>query len=265
MEIHLSLAKLQRDRRVSTQMIELRPDVLLSRFDQAVVAYEVDITFTHETPCSFCLSDPFLDGGQVMDLFRMQQRLHDAAIRVTAHDDVRYFEHGHPIFDGCRASALHRSIGRHHVAGISQYEEFPRLGLRHQRRIHTRVRTGDEQGARFLFLRKAGEEIFFLPEHVPVELQKSPDEFLHYITVYLPPFCNSLSIVNTNTRSPSWTSMSVKTPRILAPVISLTCSHSLSRPCAIKFCRTRLTISTPSAVFASCRSAGVSTPLSRTT
>ena len=64
--------------------------------------------------------------------------------RMTADDDVRNFEHGHRVFDGRRASALHRAIGRHHVAGVSQDEELSRLGLRHQGRIDSGIRTGDE-------------------------------------------------------------------------------------------------------------------------
>ena len=61
-------------------MVELSPDVFLRGFDQAVVAFEIDIVFPHQAPGGFRLSDPFLDGRQVMDVFGMQERLHDPAI-----------------------------------------------------------------------------------------------------------------------------------------------------------------------------------------
>ena len=61
---------------------------------------------------------------------------------------------------------------------------------------------------------------------------------------YLVPYWISRSVVKTKTRSPSCTSISVKSPSTFAPVISPTCSQSLSLPCAMRFCRSRFTIST---------------------
>ena len=63
MEVNLSLSKLQRDRGVSSQVIELSPDVFLSRFDQAVIAFEIDVVFPHQTSGGFSLTHPFFDGG----------------------------------------------------------------------------------------------------------------------------------------------------------------------------------------------------------
>jgi hypothetical protein len=45
MKVNLLLSKLQRDRRTSAQVIELSPDVFLGRFDQAVIAFEIDVVF----------------------------------------------------------------------------------------------------------------------------------------------------------------------------------------------------------------------------
>ena len=101
-------------------MIELGSDIFLGGLDQASVAFEIRIVLAHEAAGRFGLSDPFLDGRQVMHLFRMQQRFHDAAIGMAAHNDMGNFEDRHRILDGRRAPALHRSIGRDHVAGIPE-------------------------------------------------------------------------------------------------------------------------------------------------
>ena len=103
---------------------------------------------------------PFLDGRQVLYLFRVQKGFHDTAIGMAADNDVRDFQYRHRVLDGRGTAALHGPIGRDQVSGISQNEQLARLGLGHECRIDARVRTGDEEGSGFLFLRETCKTIF---------------------------------------------------------------------------------------------------------
>lgn len=84
----------------------------------------------HDAACGFGLPDPFSESGQVGDSLRIQQGLHDGTIGVTADNDVGNFQYGHRVFDSGGTAALHRAIGRHHVADVSNNKELAWIGLR---------------------------------------------------------------------------------------------------------------------------------------
>src|SRR5574341_571076 len=171
---------------------------------------------------------------------------------MAADDDVGDFQDGHRVFDGSSTAALHGAVRWHHVAGVSQNKEFPGISLCEERGVDSRIGTRNEERSGSLVFRKPGKELLLLAEHLGPKLEKTFDEFFHRARPpYRLSFWISRSSANTKTRSLICTSMSVKSARVVAPVILLTCSQSLSRPCAIKFCRNRFTMSTPSAVFAS--------------
>ena len=71
------------------------------------------------------------------------------------------------------------------LPAFRKMKEFPRLGLRHQGRIDTGIRTGDKQGAGFLFLREADKEVFLPSEDLAVEFQKAFNEFFHRLSAPL--------------------------------------------------------------------------------
>src|SRR5687768_3649022 len=79
MEIYGSLAELQGDGGMRTEMVQLGPDVFLRGLDQTIVAFEIDIVFPHQASSGFRLCHPLPDSWQVVDLFRIQERFHHRA------------------------------------------------------------------------------------------------------------------------------------------------------------------------------------------
>lgn len=50
----------------------------------------------------------------------MQYGLRDRTIGMAADNDVQHLQDCHRLFDGGRATALHRTIRRHQVTGVSE-------------------------------------------------------------------------------------------------------------------------------------------------
>jgi hypothetical protein len=86
----------------------------------------------HQAPCSFGLSDPLLDGRQVVNVLWMQEGFHDATICMPTDNNVGNLLDGHRVFYGRGAAALHRAIGRHHIDTLCRFGQLT-LG----RRQHT--------------------------------------------------------------------------------------------------------------------------------
>ena len=82
---------------------------------------------------------------------------------MAADDDVGNLQDGHSVFDGLRAVALHRAIGRYYVTGVSENEELAGICLRQEGGIDSRVGTGNEKSGGGWFSESRVKIAFFLP------------------------------------------------------------------------------------------------------
>lgn len=144
-------------------MVELGSYVFLRRLDQAISALEIGIVLMHHAARGFALPQPLLDGRQGVNVLRMQESPHDAAIGMAADDDVGNLQDSHRLFDGRRAPALHRAIGWYHVTGVSENEELAGICLRQEGGIDSRVGTGKEKSGGAWFSESRVKSAFFLP------------------------------------------------------------------------------------------------------
>ncbi len=91
------------------------------------------ITFFDDRVDARNLIDPAFHERKVLDGFRIEQRLHRAALRVSADDDVLHAEHAHGELDcGCRRARQVRM--RHDVADVLHAEHVAGLRVRDQMR-----------------------------------------------------------------------------------------------------------------------------------
>src|SRR5271157_811202 len=138
------------DAGMALQVLDLRQHVVLRKQAQLLLAVGVGMISQRAVPRLGRLPHPFLQSGQAVRLFRMQQRLHHTAISVTADDDQWHFEHEHRVFDSSRNSADKFAVMRNEVSGILLNEDFARPCLRNQAGNHPRIGAGNKQRQRLL-------------------------------------------------------------------------------------------------------------------
>ncbi len=88
---------------------------------------------------------PALHGRHGLSRLRMQQRLHGAAVRVSADHHMLYPQRAHGILNHRRDTAQHLAIRRNHVANVPRDEDLARAGVRNRLDVHTRVGAGHDQ------------------------------------------------------------------------------------------------------------------------
>ena len=116
------------------------------------------------------------DGGVV------EQRVHGAALRMTAYNNVADFERFDGEFNGGGGGIGGARCGRRRddVADVFDDEQIAGFALRDQFGEHARIRTGNEQRVRILaFARKPLKERAIIAELFMSEPMNAFDELLH--------------------------------------------------------------------------------------
>src|SRR5690606_37081818 len=132
-------------RRVGGQVTELGDDVLLGQHAEGV-AVRVAAVLLHHYLGHFRVLQPGPHCRHAAQLLGVEHRLHCAAVRVPADDDVLDPQRHHRVFDGGGDAAAHLAIGRYHVTHVAGSEQVARRALGDEFRYHAGVGTGNEHG-----------------------------------------------------------------------------------------------------------------------
>ncbi len=167
------------------QVVELREHVLLDqRVDPGLLVQLRMVLADHDLGARGIV-EPALDGRQALQLLGMQQRLHRAAVRMAADDDVLHVEGGDRVFDRRGDATIDVAVRRRDVAGVAADEQVARLGLNDQVGHDTRIRAGDQQRFRLLPRRERAKEVAVLLINLVLEAQRSIDQSLHTQHLFL--------------------------------------------------------------------------------
>jgi hypothetical protein len=167
------------DRRVRAEMRKLDDDILQTGGANALLVGERTIAGAHHAFGGMAVAQPGGDIGHAFEQFGIHQRLHRAAVGMTADDDVAHAEREHGIFDGRRHAAILRRERRDDIAGIAAHEQVAGLGLHDQLGDDAAVGTGDDQGLGALPVdRELGIEVV-AGKYALFEIENASDQIVH--------------------------------------------------------------------------------------
>ena len=138
------ITQAHRDGRVGLDIAELRKDVFLHHrihfIDRLIPAFLLYHGF-----CRVGIAQPVRYSRHRLQVRVIGNRLHRAAVGVTADHDVGHAQRHYRVLDSCRDAAWLRPERWNNVASITNNKELSRLLLGDQFRDQTAVGAGDKQ------------------------------------------------------------------------------------------------------------------------
>ena len=171
---------------MGAQVRNLRDDVLKCNGAHALGAGQFGVAGRDDVLGRRAVPEPARDVGHRLQARGISQRLHRAAVRVAAHDDVADAERHHGVLDRRGDTAVVGGIGRHDVARVAADKQVAGLGLHDLLGDDARIRAGNHQRlGRLTMGGKFPEQLTAGRKDGLLEMEDATNEFVHVSSPYI--------------------------------------------------------------------------------